>query len=78
MRKNVTEIMSSPIMKKAHIAVLREEISHVQWLAKHSPSSELRAAAAMRVVTLEHELDKAANDLPQTPVRPRKRKNQAA
>lgn len=70
--------MSKQSLTKEHIEVLREEIEHVSWLAKNSPNSARRAAAAMRVVTLEEELAQAIKAQGETLPPNKTRKSQAA
>lgn len=49
--------MSELIAKEEMIAVLEEELQTVKWLADKASSSERKAAAALRAVVLEREIE---------------------
>ena len=51
--------MSELIDKTEIVAVLEEELQTVKWLADKAPTAQRKAAAALRVLQLEKEIEVA-------------------
>lgn len=49
--------MSDQPSKQAILKVLEHELTEVQWMAQHGADSELKAAASLRVLKIEREIE---------------------
>ena len=45
-----------PVSKEAQIVVLETELAEVRWLAQHGADDQLKAAASLRVLHLQQEI----------------------
>ncbi len=49
--------MSEHISNEARVAVLEQELETVRWLTAKAPDDERKAAASIRVLELQREID---------------------